>query len=828
MHARTFTLVFFCLFLISNALAQTDTLFWFSVPKVAKHVPDTEKTILFRVAAADEAALVRFSQPANSDGLDTTILIPALQSRTLNVTPWLETIENAPNDTITDHGIRIHATAKISVYMEATDSDELAFNPEIYVLKGKAALGELFYLPFQDYWDGGSTPQAFTLVATENNTTIAIGPTNDLINHPAHVPYWIELQKGQSYSVSTPDAVDYYYLSGTKVTSNHPIAITIVDDSVREYGVSTCGDQVGDQITPATTLGTEYVILKGFLGTEMERVFITATEDNTEVYANGSLVATLQTGQLYRHTTSTGQQVLSISTSKPTYAYHVTGIGCEVGGAQLPGLDCRGSRSVQFTRANTENLFLFLLGPEAIRNSFLVNGIPVDGQSLLQFSGPGGNWVGGWVAIDLNWVGAGQNCTVTNSTGIFQLGVLHGGSGSGCRYGYFSDFLQLNAELPERIDTCGSDALTLMAQDLEETAYLWNTGDQTVTTIADTSGWYWVEMSRDNCIDRDSVWVQFDEIAVCESATKCPGNDLAWRGLAITTGGEYEVEMPGLDGDCDTTFYLEVFELPVLVGDTLYRSICAGQEISFSGKQYRESGVYFHASADPDSCGYVQALDLEVLPPGLIQDHVALCLGDSLQIGTEVYSMPGIYQDTLSDTNGCHYIQETTISRPSEPAFAATIFPAIGGANGVILLDAILNENYSFRWSNGGQTPNLGQLSAGTYLLTITDEAGCSFVFDFAVEDQNGFYLPNAFSPNGDGVNDEFQFYTVLDDFEVLSFQVFDRWGGQVFSSTRQFPRWDGQIRGQLAKAGVYTYFIQLNLGAERELLLKGDVLLLR
>ncbi len=826
MRSRISTLIFLLPFMVNSAFAQTDTLFWFSVPKVVKHVPDTEKTILFRLAAANEAAEVHLTQPANPTGLDITIQIPAMQSQTVNITPWLATIENAPNDTITNHGIRIQASAKISAYMEATDSDDVAFNPEIYVLKGKAALGKQFYLPFQDYWDGGSTPQAFTLVATEDNTTVVITPTNDMVNHPANEPYWIVLQKGQCYSVSSPDAVDDYYLSGTKVEANHPITITIVDDSVREYGVSTCGDQVGDQITPANTLGTEYVIVRGFLSTMTERVFVTAIEDNTAVYANGTLVATLQTGELYRHTT--GSVVLSISTSKPTYVYHVTGVGCEVGGAQLPGLDCRGSRTVQFTRANPERLYLFVVGREEIRNSFEINGTPVDGQSLLQFSGPGGTWCGGWIEVDQSLASAGQNCTVTNSEGIFQLGVLHGGGASGCRYGYFSDFLEVDAELPDQIDTCGVSSITLVAQELEGAAYLWNTGDQMTTTIADTSGWYWVELSRDNCVDRDSVWVQFEEVSFFESATKCPGNNLEWRGLTITTGGNFEVEAPGLNGDCDTTFYLDVFELPVLDGDTIFRSICAGQEVSFGGNLYRESGLYYQASSDPDSCGYVQALNLQVLPPDQIEQRYALCVDDSITVDGNTYYQPGIYLDTLSGSDGCWIIQETNIFQPEEPIVQAKIFPAIEGPNGSINLDSITTGNYSFQWSNGVQTSSINELRPGTYQLTITDESGCTFFYEFAVEEQNGFYIPNAFSPNGDGVNDDFRFYTDLGDFTVMSFQVFDRWGGQVFASTEELPRWDGQVRGKLAKAGVYAYLIQINLGLDRELLLKGDILLVR
>ncbi|GJM34664.1 MAG: hypothetical protein DHS20C18_36650 [Saprospiraceae bacterium] len=817
----------FLLFSITKCYAQSDTLFWFAAPKVIKHAPDEAKTLLFRIAASDQDAVVHFSQPANPAFPDTTIFVPASQSSTLNVTPWVEMIENLPHDSIANQGIRIRATAKVSVYYEATDIDDLALNPEIYVLKGQAALGKLFYLPFQDYWSTHSIPQAFTLVATEDNTTVVITPTNDLLNHPANVPFWIELQKGQTYSVKAQASLNYF-LSGTKVASNKPVAITIVDDGVSDIGVSTCADQAGDQITPATILGTEYLVVKGFLGSQLERVFITASENNTEVMVNNSLVATLQAGELYRHTSSLSEPSLYISTSEPVYLYHVTGIGCEVGGAQLPGLDCRGSRHVQFTRANRERLFLFLLGEGEVRNSFSVNGVPVNGLDLNLLDGPVGEWYGGWVEIDTNWVSPGQNCTVTNNAGVFQLGMLHGGGASGCRYGYFSDYRELDANLPDRIDTCEVNAINISAPDFEETAYLWNTGDLTTATVADTSGWYWVELNRDNCIDRDSVWVQFDEVAVFETNTLCPGTSFDWRGLTIEAGGQYETNVSGLNADCDTIFYLDVFQFPILKRDTLYKNICQGQEASFGGNTIGETGVYVRTSNVPDSCGYQQLLILEVDPPYLLQEDDTLCPGDTLQFGQEYYTEAGIYQDTLRDEDGCLFINELTLSSPPQPELQARIYPAIGTALGAILVDTILGSNYAFRWSNGAQTSGVNQLQAGTYYLSITDEFACQYIFDFELEEENGFYLPNAFSPNGDGINDVFRFYTALQEYTLLTFQVFDRWGGSVFASTAPRPQWDGMVKGKLGAAGVYTYLVRIELGLERRMLLKGDVMLVR
>jgi len=71
-------------------------------------------------------------------------------------------------------------------------------------------------------------------------------------------------------------------------------------------------------------------------------------------------------------------------------------------------------------------------------------------------------------------------------------------------------------------------------------------------------------------------------------------------------------------------------------------------------------------------------------------------------------------------------------------------------------------------------------------------------------------YIPNAFSPNSDGENDEFKAFVncSLTDYEI---QVFDRWGNVVFQSENPDLGWDGMVNGERAKQGVYIYLIRYN-----------------
>ena len=87
------------------------------------------------------------------------------------------------------------------------------------------------------------------------------------------------------------------------------------------------------------------------------------------------------------------------------------------------------------------------------------------------------------------------------------------------------------------------------------------------------------------------------------------------------------------------------------------------------------------------------------------------------------------------------------------------------------------------------------------------------------------YFIPNAFTTNGDGVNDVF-YVEMQEGATLLSFQIFDRWGEKVHDGL--YP-WDGNYKGEKAPEGVYVYRINIHLidlGQDEEK--RGSVTLLR
>src|SRR5690606_9187075 len=87
--------------------------------------------------------------------------------------------------------------------------------------------------------------------------------------------------------------------------------------------------------------------------------------------------------------------------------------------------------------------------------------------------------------------------------------------------------------------------------------------------------------------------------------------------------------------------------------------------------------------------------------------------------------------------------------------------------------------------------------------------------------------VPNAFSPNGDGLNDVFKLENIQYE-RLISFRVFNRMGKEVFHSSNPDEGWHGRRAGQPAPQDVYFYMIQIVMPGSEIRTLRGDVTLMR
>ncbi|HSV87273.1 MAG TPA: PKD domain-containing protein [Bacteroidales bacterium] len=465
---KPFFLLVFLVLLSDFAWGQTDTEFWFVAPRVTEghgfdpNIPSNlgGRRFFFRFASMELPATVTVSMPANPLFTPVVINMAANAAHTLDISPLHNIFWHPMPSQIHNRGFQITSTTPITAYFEIGTH----FNTDIFSLKGRNALGTEFYIPFQNNWRNGSyNPQPFStinIVAKEDNTVVRIMPTRPAFSGNEATPFppgsiiEIILNRGQTYAVAPnriftgafprPGQLPANRLVGTKVTSDKPIAITISDDSVDANPVAGCRDLIGDQLIPVNIIGTEYIVMRGQLNANMnESVYILATENNTDILVDGVYVTTIQEGQ--QHRVILGLPIIRhIRTTHPAYAFHVSGFGCEMGGAVLPPVDaCTGSSQVAFTRSKAgtgERFFLNIMVRRGAEGSFILNGSTtlIPASAFLPVVGNAD-----WLAARFDFTAAilvGQPSLIQNTRDLFHLGLINGGAGSGTMYGYFSDF----------------------------------------------------------------------------------------------------------------------------------------------------------------------------------------------------------------------------------------------------------------------------------------------------------------------------------------------------------------------------------------------------
>jgi gliding motility-associated-like protein len=114
-----------------------------------------------------------------------------------------------------------------------------------------------------------------------------------------------------------------------------------------------------------------------------------------------------------------------------------------------------------------------------------------------------------------------------------------------------------------------------------------------------------------------------------------------------------------------------------------------------------------------------------------------------------------------------------------------------------------------------------------TYTLTVTSDSGCTAQQLITIDVSCGtVFVPEAFSPNGDGQNDVL--YVRGDCINTLDFKMFDRWGNKVFETNDKNIGWDGRCRGEAMNSGSYVYYVTGTLYDGTTQTKKGNVVLVR
>lgn len=217
----------------------------------------------------------------------------------------------------------------------------------------------------------------------------------------------------------------------------------------------------------------------------------------------------------------------------------------------------------------------------------------------------------------------------------------------------------------------------------------------------------------------------------------------------------------------------------------------------------------------------------------LIMDSDSICLNDNILLeanGGVTYEWTNLtsgvildspvvspdqtteYQVLVTDENGCQDSVSTTIYVLPLPFVDAGPNVEVMFLDTVVLFGTVDAENYW--WSDSEDLscliclePTVYPSENHWYFLNVIDEFGCKNNDGVLVEVTGPLYVPNSFTPNGDGVNDVFSARgLVVDEFLM---QIFDRWGELIFESDNPEVGWDGTYKEHAPIIDTYTWRIE-------------------
>ena len=150
-----------------------------------------------------------------------------------------------------------------------------------------------------------------------------------------------------------------------------------------------------------------------------------------------------------------------------------------------------------------------------------------------------------------------------------------------------------------------------------------------------------------------------------------------------------------------------------------------------------------------------------------------------------------------------------------------------------------LDDDYSYLWSPASSVsnpvipdPTANPLETTTFVVEIEDAFGCTnkdsvtvFLKNF-ICGEPFIFVPNAFTPNGDGVNDIL--YVRANAVTEVYFVVYSRWGEKIFETRDKDFGWDGTFKGAQLSPDVYGYYLTLRCLNEEQYSKKGNITLLR
>lgn len=365
--------------------------------------------------------------------------------------------------------------------------------------------------------------------------------------------------------------------------------------------------------------------------------------------------------------------------------------------------------------------------------------------------------------------------------------------------------------IPMTLEARGNDA-----------SFIWSSGQTTKQITVTTDGVY-ICQSTSGCqvfIDTFTVlYKPVNSLNLGKELINCanqpvvikpnlPYNSYTWNTgdhtptITVNTSGKYWLTVTDKCGTSSDTVYVYIQSpaLPPIVHDTMICQLVENPVLKnvIGTNVYWYTSLYSNIGSPIQPYLYTKEISRYTF---YVTQKVGKCESDKVPVNIDIKFTP---KHELDDKYPmCEY----------KPEIIGTFYPDV-----------------SYFWSNGVRSCCIKPAYEGKYTVTMTNSCGTfsdSTRVTFSLCD-NCIEVPNAFSPNGDGLNDKFYcIYTCpIKDFHIV---IFNRWGEKVFESRDYKQVWNGAREGMYLEQGAYVYIIEYSpesTGIKK--MLKGNITLLR
>jgi gliding motility-associated-like protein len=339
---------------------------------------------------------------------------------------------------------------------------------------------------------------------------------------------------------------------------------------------------------------------------------------------------------------------------------------------------------------------------------------------------------------------------------------------------------------------CSDDSVILYSPS-SFMSYLWSDGTTADSLIVNQSGTVWLEVGDGFCTTRDSIHIEFSpDLAVDlgPDLVLCEGEEIEL--IPAYSVGSIPDDVLWQDGSTAPTFWVDSAGVYSVYAEN---AICSGQDsvtVSYVAVPVVDStyqisvciGAYPNMDDLPSAYSYAIA---------------------NINLATTQFETPGTYEVIVSN-NDCSVTSTLEVEVVSPPSVDLGEDISICDDSRVELIAPISGPGWE--WQDGSTDESYVISQAGHYVYSI--EHFCGLISDSVLVEvfncDTSLYIPNAFTPDNDGVNDILYARGLgIQDFE---FEIYDRWGHLVFQSFDIEQGWNGSVMGgdYYVEDGLYTY----------------------